>query len=439
MFSNSRPLHHRSVTALCALAFVALPACSDGEVDLGGGVLSQDLRQRSSRCTDSPLIEGDVIVTNQRELDALVGCEEVTGNLRVQIFEGADISPLSSLRVVGGALSLGDQPAFDFEDPEESAAIAALEETGFLPSLRALAALESASTLQFQHLQITDLTELESLESLENSVFTFGLLQLQNLRGLENLELDELILINSPSLTSLEGLVLADSVETLMIDHAPALTNVDALSNVGICQSIFMISGTGIEALPELALTGALQISIDNNANLVDISGLAPNLLGTEELYLAANPQLEAVPSFPQLVQLDFLTVLNNGMETLRFDIPALERRSLFVGGRDVALSTLAVEVSSNQNLRSFENVAGFEDVQVFTINENPLLEEVDLGTLERANLLVIDRNPSLTTVAAPSLATVDTLELIDNPNLDASSFDDVLTFTRTTEASTAP
>src|SRR5688572_11199224 len=174
--STRRLLRLRSCSTLGLFSLCL--ACSSGEVDLGNGLISQDF-SRSSRCADSPVIDGDVSIASQRELESLTGCEVIQGSLRVELFADADLSPLSSLRVVEDVLALGDSPREQPETPEEEQALLALEDNGYLPSLQGLAALERVGTLLFRSLQITDLTALESLDSVHGLVGT-NLLQLRS-------------------------------------------------------------------------------------------------------------------------------------------------------------------------------------------------------------------------------------------------------------------
>lgn len=100
------------------LRALALGCTSEG-VDLGGGLSTRALTG-DSRCVDSPIIEGSVRVTSQEELAALQGCEEIRGDLEVQLFPDADLTPLGSLRVVESVLVLGDS-ALDLVDDFDDA------------------------------------------------------------------------------------------------------------------------------------------------------------------------------------------------------------------------------------------------------------------------------------------------------------------------------
>src|SRR5688572_22214317 len=51
----------------------------------------------ASRCATSPSLPGPLTVADQRELDALAGCETIDGDLSIAPFDGADLRPLGSL------------------------------------------------------------------------------------------------------------------------------------------------------------------------------------------------------------------------------------------------------------------------------------------------------------------------------------------------------
>ncbi|HTV18430.1 MAG TPA: hypothetical protein VMG12_07160, partial [Polyangiaceae bacterium] len=160
-------------------------ACSDGEVNLGDGAISQNVT-RTGRCADSPNLEGEIYVDEQAELDELSGCERI-GGLRIVPFEGADLSPLASLRRIDGPLDIGALPEVFPEDVEEQAEflapIYALQEAGWVDSLHGLENLESVQALYLTGVGVSDLSELESLETVDGLVVRYAR-NLQTLNGL---------------------------------------------------------------------------------------------------------------------------------------------------------------------------------------------------------------------------------------------------------------
>ena len=415
----------RNTYALCGLMSFAL-GCSSGEVDLGDGIVTQDFRQ-PSRCADSAVLEGDVTVTNQEELESLAGCEEITGNLRIQIFADADLSPLASLRVVRHVLALGDSP--ETRTQEEADAIQPLLDAGYLTSLHGLEALERVDALSLSSVLVTDFTELESLTVLRQLV-GFHLVNLESLSGLERVELDDLSLSDLPVLDSLDGVLMIDTIDSILLTLAPNLTNIDAVTGVAYVNSVLMLSDTGLETLPEWPIQGVSQIVIQGNPDLVSIDGIA-GISGLVDMTLAGNPSLRTFPDFTNLLSLNSLSLSYNGFETLDLNFPAFSTTTIYNAERELVVSSPLVEIANNPQLTSIANSAGFEAVQNFVIQGNEQLTNVDLGTLATADRLIIDGNPALSSVSTPALATVDHLVLTNNPQLDVSAFDAVQVFSR--------
>jgi hypothetical protein len=413
------------------LSHLALPvalscACSNGDVNLGGGLVAQNLGVL--RCAESARIEGDVRVENQGQLEQLVGCEEIAGDLLVERFEGADLSPLASLRVVDGSLVLGVDPLVYPEDPDEQTAYDQLLEMGYLDSLHGLEALESVDLLQVASVRVEDFRELESLRSIEQGLILYYTPNLKRLTGLEGAPLANLSITGSPALATLEGLTFQDPSNVFQLDSVPSLGNIDAFAGITVCSELVMISGTALETLPALALVRTDRLSLDNNSALVDASGLA-SLVAVTEISVASNPLLRNFPALPNLSRVEFLTVSANGIGSLALDFPALQPEPRFFGLRDVELSAALVDIGSNPNLTSITAPAGFPAVQYFGIHHNERLTDVDFGTLERADLLLLEDNAVLANVTTGALATVDQLALLNNPSLDPGAFDAVQSF----------
>jgi hypothetical protein len=427
----------QAAPALSALGLISLAfACSSGEVDLGDGIVTQDFRQ-PSRCAESAVIEGDVRIANQAELESLAGCEVVTGSLLIEIFADADLSPLESLREVGQQLGIGVYPATPAASPEEEQALLALQDTGYVPSLQSLSSLERVSTLSLESVQVADLTELESLVALR-TLNGFNLANLKNLAGLEGVSLEELVLMDTPALENLDGLLMFDTVDSILVQSAPNLTNIDPLTSVDFVNSLLMLSDTGLTTLPEWPISGVSQLFIEGNLELTSIDGIA-GIVGLVELFLTGSPKLRTWPQFTGLMDLDYLTVVGTGIEEISLDFPAFAPQALGVRDRTVVLSAPLVDIGFNPQLTRIENPAGFASIQNLSIYENESLTLIDFGTLTDSDLLIIDSNAALSNISAPSLATVDQLVVTNNPQLDPSALDDVQTFSREVTQNAAP
>src|SRR5262245_9708078 len=108
---------HGSASCLSVLALtLSIGACTDENVSLGGGSVGQTI-ERGARCSESTVLTGLVRAKTQADIEDLAGCEEIDGDLRIEVFAGADLSPLSALHVVDGALEIGAYP--DWQDDAE--------------------------------------------------------------------------------------------------------------------------------------------------------------------------------------------------------------------------------------------------------------------------------------------------------------------------------
>ena len=89
--------HPNKWSGLGCLAIMTALGCADETVNLGGGSVGQEI-QRGVRCRESPIVDGSVRVTSQAEMEDLAGCEEIDGDLLVEV-----------VRCAGGDGEIGDR------------------------------------------------------------------------------------------------------------------------------------------------------------------------------------------------------------------------------------------------------------------------------------------------------------------------------------------
>ncbi|MEY2936057.1 MAG: hypothetical protein RL033_6806 [Pseudomonadota bacterium] len=469
MKTYSRPTSLSSLSplapSLLATGLVALLGCASESVDLGGGTATQAL-ERATRCAESSIVDADVIVANQADVAALEGCQEIRGDLVIDLFADADLSPLHDLRVVEGSLNIGQEASaagffeadLDEERLEQLEALAvqeaALIANGWLESLHGLESLEQAGALQLLATSVSNLSELESLRSiggpiagqrgigsLESGTVIFSSNpNLIDFTGFENVRgINSFNLFDSPELVSLSGLVLEADISVVSLSDAPALVDLDALSSLRAIGALFLVR-LGMSDLSSLAaLQRAESLGVEGNAALADASAL-DNLFENFSLSFVNNASLRSLPSTALWLSIpDDITIQDN---------PVLESIELEFGGPanvrivdDVehAVPAGVVSIENNAQLRSVSvpavesnGIAGLTSVDFFLLRSNPSLSSVDFGGLRRAGLLTIANNQSLDNVTLGALARVEDLEVTDNPQLSAAAFDDVATFERT-------
>jgi hypothetical protein len=420
-----------------AAPLTLLAACTSDVVDLGNDGLSQSL-ERGTLCADSPIARGPVEISNQDDLEALRGCEEVRGDLNIRIFEGTDLSPLSALRAVDGRFTLGQTPDnYTDETLEtwraEEEARQRVAEAGWLESLHGLEALERVGSLEMEHVAAPDLRPLSNLRNLASNddplyggkLSISGARALVNLAGLENAGgVADISIYGNPALESLFGLrVSRDLPGFVTFYDNPRLTDIFALAPLEAA-AFFAIEGCGVEDLDALAgFSLAETIQIAENPDLVDISGLANASFG--ELRLEANPAIVNVPEFVYNNNNSRVTIVGNAALaslSLRFTVGF---GYLEVEGQEIFIGESWIRISDNPRLALIEvhnmpddSNLGITSAQVFTAHRNAALQRIDLGSLRSLNLLSIGDNPELTEVALGALERAGEIAVTGNPKL---------------------
>jgi hypothetical protein len=423
----------RHVGALAVGSACLALACGSEQLSLGEGEAPFELGQPGC---GGGVVHGEVEVHNQRELDALAGCQEVVGNLWIHAFEGVDLRPLSSLRIVRGDLAVS---------PNDSGFV-------LVPSLEGLEALEQVSRLSIYNLAATDLAPLSNLKRVQldpqspwdegGSIDIQGCPNLVDLTGLGGLERwEQLFLQGNESLASLDGLALpALGRPSIRIAGLPALRDVSALAGLEAV-TMLQLSDTGLEHIAPLGMTFASSLDISNNDALVDIDGFA-DLEVINGLSLNDNDVLENLPEWPALRRLTDVQIVNNAALA---SIPAYltENDDLtFVLGSvygppssnpDVLhrLQFVMFEVGANPKLTSITLPTGLTRGQYVGVYDNPSLTALNLDALTQLDQLSIRNNAALASVTLGGLGGVDQLTVQDNPLLPSDTFADLPSFER--------
>jgi hypothetical protein len=437
-----------------ALGYLAL-ACQSESVDLGGDTVTRNL-QSGTRCAESARLDADVIVSNQEELAALAGCEEVGGDLIVRLFEGADLTPLAALRVVEGDFALGLDPSQDavigFLISDQLDEGRDLIERGWVASLDGVQSLESVGTLYLRGLPDADLSAFSSLVSvgsvgsdvdgfLDGFIFLQQNRNLRSLAGLENVRDARGIAVTlSPALTTLNGFAPTDRMRSIFLGSSPLLNDLSALSSVQILDSLTIMQ-TGVVDLSALAGISAVQVlTLSENPLLVDATGLVM-IERSESISITSNAALERLPSFasfraqPKTLQigdnaaLESVTLNFENAETpvyAVFGFPASPEASV-----SLLLGIDVIDIRSNPNLKTISVSSGLTLARLLMIGENAALEDVELGSFDELGRLIIDQNAALTTVRLGELEAVSSLQVTNNPSLSSAVFDDLKTFNR--------
>jgi hypothetical protein len=386
------------------------------------------------RCSGGPVLVGDVHVTNQAELDALSGCEEVEGDLEIEVFEGTDLSSLSSLRVVGGTLSIGRRPRSGDGEVAE-----AIVQAGWLESFHGLESLERVGALVLAEFAAPDLLPLARLrfvnanarnDSQAGGVTVAFTRHLVDLRGLEAVNgIAYLTLQDNEALESLDGISLARDLASVTLDENPRLFDIDALSNVRRVNYGLFIEDTGIvdlSALSSLAVSPATYIQ--RNPKLADASDLA---LVSGHITLSDNPALRGVLDLSELSDGGVLVEHCPELEHISFAPGPLLEDELRLR-RGARPSADEIVIRNNAKLESVSSALSFVSAGSLIVNGNPSLVSFDFGRFEQLDALEIRDNTNLTRLTLDALLWVDTLDVRDNPRLSTAPLEGLRSFEST-------
>jgi hypothetical protein len=437
-------MSHTKLWSSCGcLSFIALLAgCNNHTVNLGGGREPREV-QPGERCSGASIVQGPVRVHDQNELDELAGCEQIDGDLQIEVFAGADLTPLSALQRVDGLLALGAYPDLA-SDPQTdlmdlNAQVDQIAADGYLSSLTGLEGLQRASALQISYVAAEDLEPLFGLRQLSGrkselptgSVYVETAANLRDLHGLSNIEsVQELVVNDTPALTSLGGIQLSFNMDSFNVVDSPLLSSLGEFEGVGSVVSLVLLNSglTDLDGLVNLGYVDG-EINLDGNSKLENMDGLA-NLIGAESLVVRDNAVLQRVLPLNGLAfSLDKVTVVgNSALQSLRLDL--LPRgESDFLRGSPAPNPITLIDIGENDSLTEITLSAGVERGRLAAIYNNSSLVQLSIGTLQSLEELDITGNANLTQVDVGALKTVDRLSLTNNPKLDPAQLGTVRTF----------
>jgi hypothetical protein len=427
----------------CAAALAVFSgACSAETIDLGE--VSRNL-SGDSRCQQSTLIEGSVVIENQAQLDQLEGCEQIAGNFHIRPFAGADFRPLAALHTVGGALDLGRLTVFDLlslplEVQERIGEIMeqeqALLDSGCFSALEGFEGLERVGSLSLNGVGAPNLLAFSSLAALTDggSLVIGACANLRDLAGLERLSGVVELTQSCNSLESLDGPRFARRMGNAFI-FGTSLADLGSFAPESVNE--LRIEDTALQSLDALSqLARASSIDIFGNRALTNVDALA-TLNDVGYLRIGFSPLLERLPELTSMVRLETLSIVfNDALE----NFPSMPNLGIFPGETDwgnlapeeaLWLRPDIIEVTANAALESIVIPAGWLAASYIEIISNERLTSIDLANIQAVDGLSIAANTALTSVDLGLLETVDDLRVIDNPLLPLEPFDAVQTFRR--------
>lgn len=438
------PPHPERIPHLLAAPALALlaSACSGQLIDLGENV--SELDAAASRCRVSNRVAGSVIVQSQVQLNELVGCEEIEGDLFIRPFDAPDFRPLASLRSVSGTLDVGRLTSLDAPngDRELERLETAQVDGGWLRSLEGFEGLERAGNLSLRGVATQNLEAFSNLRQLADG----GALEigpcagLSDLRGLEALTGLNHLQVVCDSLESLQGLSFPRSMGDVSLSGSRLLD----LGDFDVERAnTLLISRTALESLDGLSgLVGAASILVTDNDALAHMDGLG-GLAFVEGLDIRRNPRLRRLPDFVSVPRLSSLTIEDNATlsNIPRFPgvLEELEGLESFfeLSARDLLIFRPAiVEIIGNPGLAQVTLPAGWRAAGFVAIESNAALTRISFSNVRSIDFLSVQDNATLAGLELGALATVNDLRVANNPLLSLTELSGLETFESTLSGS---
>jgi hypothetical protein len=357
---------------------------------------------------------GDFIIPQQAELDALEGCEEITGSLQINYLDVTsartfDLRALHALKRVGKGFGL----------------------SGTFASLAGLEQLESVGRLRFDDFRVRstpDLPQLRTVALLDvwGTNFT-DLSMLRHATGITKLNV-----LNNTALVTLAGLS-SSQLREVTLDDNPALNDLNALSGVASLD-VLELGGLPIQNLDELSGIRSIgRLTVGSNSHLENLDGLA-NVASLGDLEVRACSNLSHLAPFSQLTELGHLTLVSNGRLELGGSFSALRRLTALttidsdgIGGRaefPQLESATGIQISQNTGLSELR-LPVLRDCDYLTVQGSPQLAELQLPAFKRGTV-DIERNEQLSSVELPLQASqpgdLYMLVIALNPELEPSA-----------------
>lgn len=319
--------------------------------------------------------DGDVTLTTQAQVQALAGCTDLPGALTIR-GEVGDLTPLTSLRHVAGALIIDGQDHFYPPVPI---------------SLTGLESLESVGALVVQNSPVTSLEPLSGLTDIPGSLTLASLPDLPSLEGLHNIT------------------HVGDTLEILAGNHLDDFTGLRGLQRVDgdlDLNTLGITSLHGLEALTQVGLPG----------EITGVSLALPNLTSLAELSIAwhaghafylYDTRVSDLAIFTGVTRLHAMRLISNDDLT---DLAGLE---------SLTLVTDTLELSDNKSLTDITALGSLESVGALTLGPfqpfsdlGPLTALTTIGTLEATLTRLVDLGP------LPALQQLGPVKLRDNGEL---------------------
>lgn len=341
--------------------------------------------------------QGDLIITDATELDALACIVEVTGKLRIEGTTTLSSFPqLGNLKVVGDEVLIGGN--------------AALTDVDGLTGLTEVKGAASQLTL-YQNPALVDISGLQSLRVVD-AIVIMDCDALTSLAGIQGeivgtkQKASWLALIDLDALESLDSLAALEQFSaTLKIRGCDKLADISMLELVLDPQGIFQLEVADNPALVDLAgleaVAHASEVQIVNNDSLEDLSGLDGLEAATATFLIQGNDQLQDLSGLAKLEQVHYLAVHDNPKLIALSGLDSLKTVTL-------GLSIGYCASGGNGSLTDLHGLETVEAIASLGVENNANMTSLTgLDQLTSLTSLFVRNNPGVSPVEAKALATM--------------------------------
>ena len=270
------------VSPIAALVASLLPGPPDVDCN------TQNPCEAGGCLLDSNPCDGSFTVAVATDLDVLVGCTSVSGDLMIHAAELTTLTALQSLVTIGGNLTITGSDA--------------LTDLAGLDGLLSVAGDVSIGDSDAGNANLTSLGGLEQLSFVGGTIRIANNPVLQRLDGFALAEHQgSLLVYDNPTLLGLEALASLTCLGMFTLNDSP-VANLDGLENLE------QLGGLRLSFLPELANIDSLErlqwipgvVELYSLDALTNAGGLG-NLVGVGSLFLDECPLLQSYADFSSL------------------------------------------------------------------------------------------------------------------------------------------
>ena len=372
---------------------------------------------------EDKVVEGDVMITNQADLDALEGVTHLTGNLSIKTqVASLDFSPLSVLQSVSDNIIILDNPNLQTVEGFPSLIKIGDEGTADIVGRLTISLNPKLTTLN----GFNALKNMGSLDISSNGA-------LVSFSGFEALELaginisDNNALVTLPDFAALvkaqsydHGLTFSDNAK---LSALPKFERLKSVASFDISNNDALSVVEGFESLDYVSLgfggNDEQAIIVRENANLTEISGFE-NATGLDGLIVFNNPKLKLISGFSKVLSIGIgrpaFNILDNpeleeiaGFDVLEEVNPQFELSNLPKLTKIPSFDTLKINNGFENFLitgTGLEAVTGFNSLNItnrIIVSENPVLSEISgFSSQEDGSMVTVSNNDVFDCSVAP-------------------------------------